>query len=41
MVHGLNAENKAQVDAANAQIHEQLSVYGRNYRTVSAHKTTP
>lgn len=28
MVHGLNAENKAQVDAANAQIHEQLSVYG-------------
>lgn len=37
MVHGLNAENQAKVDEANAKIHEELSVYGRNYnRTVSA-----
>jgi hypothetical protein len=37
MVHGLNAENQAKVDAENAKIHEQLSVYGKNYnRTVSA-----
>lgn len=31
MIHGLNSRNQAEVDAVNTQLHEQLSIFARNY----------